>query len=429
MTTIPTRTGRTRLMGLLLAVTLLVPLQGVSSGQESGFDLDTGNGLLEVVIPQVVPVIFGAVSPHASDAPLVLRTTAGVTNAWFDALAPYHPTAVGVYSRIDRCPAGEGETNRNKNIAGLYASLHVLSSLLPDQEQQWRAMLSDVGLDPDDPSVDLTTAVGVGNHAGRTIAAVREHDGMNQLGDAGGRAHNRRPYADTTGYRPVNTPEAITDPSRWQPAIVTAGNGLFTSQRFVTPQLADTRPYSYDDPRRFRAPPPRKSDPTRGNGRFYREQADEVLAASAALTDRQEATAELFDNKIRSLGFSALHVAQQRQMTLDDFVQYDFLANVAAFDTAIAIWGEKRRHDAVRPFSAIAWLYGDRPVTAWGGPGRGTVDDLPPVHWTSYLPVADHPEYPSASASFAPPTPKRHAACSAPTTSTGPCRSRQETRA
>jgi len=30
----------------------------------------------------------------------------------------------------------------------------------------------------------------------------------------------------------------------------------------------------------------------------------------------------------------------------------------------------------VRPFSAIRFLYGDAPITAWGGPGQGTVTNL-----------------------------------------------------
>jgi hypothetical protein len=73
---------------------------------------------------------------------------------------------------------------------------------------------------------------------------------------------------------------------------------------------------------------------------------------------------------------------------------------VAAFETGIAIWKEKFRFDAVRPFSAIHYLYGNQLVTAWGGPGMGTVSDLPGSEWRSYLNTADHPEYPSASASF-----------------------------
>ena len=36
-------------------------------------------------------------------------------------------------------------------------------------------------------------------------------------------------------------------------------------------------------------------------------------------------------------------------------------------------------------------------LNAWGGPYNGTVYDIPANEWTSYLPVANHPEYPSAS--------------------------------
>lgn len=64
-------------------------------------------------------------------------------------------------------------------------------------------------------------------------------------------------------------------------------------------------------------------------------------------------------------------------MSLDQFVQYDFLTNAAAFDGGIATWKEKYRYDAVRPTSAIRFLYGRRPVRGWAGPGRGIVDDLP----------------------------------------------------
>lgn len=39
-------------------------------------------------------------------------------------------------------------------------------------------------------------------------------------------------------------------------------------------------------------------------------------------------------------------------------------------------------------------------MTAWGGPGQGTLSDLPASAWRSYLATADHPEYPSGSACF-----------------------------
>lgn len=166
----------------------------------------------------------------------------------------------------------------------------------------------------------------------------------------------------------------------------------------MTPQLRFTIPYSYDTPDQFEAPVPENSNVNNMAG--YTQQANEVLAASAALTDHQKMAAELFDDKLRSLGFSALFLLQSRNLTLEQFVHLDYLLNVAAFDTGIAIWNEKFQYDAVRPFSAIRYLHGDSPVTAWGGPGKGTVTDLPASQWRSYLSTADHPEYPSGSASF-----------------------------
>jgi hypothetical protein len=287
------------------------------------------------------------------------------------------------------------------NMAVMYASYRVLNSLLPKHNSTWREMLTSVGLNPDDAQENMTTPAGIGNLAGKAVVAAREHDGMNQLGDEGGRIYNRRPYADYLGYEPVNTAYELKDPSRWQPDIITAGNGIFRVQQFVTPQMRVTRPYSYENPNRFNTPRPIRSDPRGPWGRQgYIEQADEVLMASANLTDEMKAKAELFDDKIRALGFSVLFAVQSRRLPLDQFIQLDFLTNMAGFDTAIAVWNEKHKWDAVRPFSAIRYIYGDRPVTAWGEPGKGTVHDLPASQWRSYLNTADHPEYPSGSASF-----------------------------
>src|SRR5262245_55175889 len=93
----------------------------------SSFYFDNGHSPIEVVIPSAIPAIF-EMSPGGNDASLVLRVTTLITNGWFDAIAPYHPSAVGVYSRLGRRPAAEAATNRRKNIAIMYASFHVLNS-------------------------------------------------------------------------------------------------------------------------------------------------------------------------------------------------------------------------------------------------------------------------------------------------------------
>lgn len=360
-------------------------------------DLEQGNAAIEVVIPNAVPAIF-EVSPTAGDATLVLRITTLITNSWYDASAPYHPTAVGVYSSLGRRPAAESANNYNINVALLYASYRVLNSLFPARAADWDNMLLSVGLDPEDTSTDLSTPVGIGNVAGAQVVANREHDGMNQLGDEGSQVYHRKAYADYTDYSPVNTAYKLRFPSRWQPAVVSDRTGIFRVQQFVTPQMRLVSPYSYKNPNQFHAPYPWASQVL--NWGAYVDQANAVLDASANMTDEQKLIAELFDNKIFSLGFSAVFAAQSQGLSLLEFIQYDFVTNMAAFDTAIAVWNQKYRYDAVRPFSAIAFIHKDNPVTAWGGPGLGTVDDMPANQWTSYLPVADHPEYPSGSASF-----------------------------
>jgi hypothetical protein len=367
--------------------------------QTLAFDFDTGNAPIEVIIPSAIPVIFANVAP--GDATLVLRFTTLITNGWFDAVAPYHPTAIGVYSNLGRRPAGESATNANLNIAIFYASYRVLNSLAPQNKAGWDAMMTSVGLDPDDDHESNTDAIGIGNAAGNAIVAARENDGFNQLGYDDGRAYNPQPFSDYTGYKPKNTAYKIEDERRWQPRITVNPYGISRVQQFVTPQYALTTPYSYEDPQDFGVPKPKKTYKQGPGGKqAYRAQADQVLAASANLTDEQKLNAELFNDKIRSLGFAALFVAVSRGMTLMEFVHYDFLTNVAAFDAGIVVWQEKRHWDAARPFTAIRHLYGDDEITAWGGPGVGTVDDITGEEWREYLGVADHPEYPSGSASF-----------------------------
>lgn len=380
---------------------LVLFLATVSVSRLQAFDFATGSAPKDVIIPQLIPVIFQTVKP--GDAPLVLRTTTLMNHGWFDAIAPYAETSVGVSSRIERRPPQE-RTDANRNVAIFYASLHVLNSLYPTYSEMWRTMLSDVGLDPDDNSEDPTTPVGIGNIAGKAVVAAREDDGMNQLGNRVNlgqgqeRKYNRQRYADYTGYQPVNSAYEVLNASRWQPNIESSGYGIFRVQQFVTPQYRLVKPYSYQTPHSFVTPKPTASDIR--NRSLYKQQVDEVLNASANMTDRQKMIAELFDDKIRSLGFSALFASIANGLSLEEFVWYDFVTNLAAFDAGIAIWQEKERYDAVRPFTAIRVIYGDTKVTAWGGPGRGTVTDLPASEWRSYLPVADHPEYPSGSAAF-----------------------------
>jgi hypothetical protein len=328
------------------------------------------------------------------------------TIAWFDAVAPYHPTAVGVYTRIGRRPASES-TNRNLNIAIFHAMYQWTKAVNVEQVPLFAQVMTALGLDPNDESEDPTSPAGIGNLAGKGAVAARLRDGMNLLGDDGRRYHPR-PFADYTGYRPVNTAYELVNPSRWQPALgphrrrlgAGAGDkGIFIIQQFATPQQRLVKPYTYEDPSQFRIAPPDFSDHHRR--RAYKRSVDEVLAASAALTDEQKVKAEAFDNKREAIGRAPIMAARNRpELGVHGWAQMFLTHLVAIVDVLIAVWHHKAKYDAVRPGSAIRHVYGSRPVTAWGGVGMGTVDDLPADEWASYLNVADHPEYPSGSAAI-----------------------------
>ena len=82
------------------------------------FDFDTGFSGREVIIPTILSLSYLDMSPKASDPSIILRMTSMAGFAWFDAVAPYHPTAIGIYTQHSHRLTEN--TNGNKNIAMLY---------------------------------------------------------------------------------------------------------------------------------------------------------------------------------------------------------------------------------------------------------------------------------------------------------------------
>lgn len=368
------------------------------------FNLDTGNAPLQIVYPAILPHNKD-VSPTGMDATLIVDYTQLLEVAWFDSIAPFHPTAVGINSRIANRPAAE-RTDRNRNIAVVYASYSLLRRFFPQFTADWRTMVSNAGLNPDDTAENRTTAAGIGNLVGRLTLENRAGDGLNRFGEEGSKEaghqpidYNRQRYADYTNYEPVNTAYDVRNPSRWQPAIFQLGNGLFAVQQFATPQMSRTRAYTFRNPREFTVAPPTASD--HRNRAAYKAQADAVLRESANLTDPKKMTAEFFNDKLRSLGeVAGLAALQGGRLGVAGTVNYIATNSIASFDATIATWYFKRKFDTMRPPTAVRHLYGDRTVTAWGGPGKGTVSDIKATEWKAYLPLTDHPEYPSGSSAI-----------------------------
>lgn len=91
-----------------------------------------GTDVIEyVLLDYMTAVLIGDLGTSGGvgvgDASIILRWLAMVHTVWFDAAAPYHPTAVGVYSDLGRRPAAESETNEDMVTAILFASHKVLN--------------------------------------------------------------------------------------------------------------------------------------------------------------------------------------------------------------------------------------------------------------------------------------------------------------
>jgi hypothetical protein len=388
------RRPRSRRLRYALAIATAAALTGsltsavtASPQQAAAFDLDHGNAVVGAVYPFLSTVSranFTGSSPVNRDVNILVEVP------WFDAIAPYHPTAVGIFSDLGRRPSEE-RTTRNKNIAVLYSAFTSLNIIYPSHKSEWRAMLERVGLDPDNTAEDPTTPSGIGILAAKNAFAARAHDGTNRDGSEGGRRYNRQPYSDYTGYKPVNTAHVLRDPSRWQPNTFSS-KGLFTSQEFSTPYFGRVKPFTYDSPAQFKVAPPWKSN--HHNRSAYKSQADEVLKASAHLNDRQKMATELFHTVFDAYGtVGGLPVILGGNYDTEKTVQFTAVRDLGFYDLTIATWYYKRKYDSVRPFSAIRYLYGDKKVTAWGGPGQGTVNDITGNEWRAYLDAwpTDHP--------------------------------------
>ena len=108
-------------------------------------DLKTANGVRNIVVPKFIS--SGAlqfISPSTGDASLVLRHTALELVAIYDAVAPYHPTAVGIYSRFKRQPPPPKDDNTIVNTALVYACYQFFNWNLPQFQASWREMLTEV---------------------------------------------------------------------------------------------------------------------------------------------------------------------------------------------------------------------------------------------------------------------------------------------
>jgi hypothetical protein len=343
--------------------------------------------------------------------PICARELAIVSTCMYDAWAAYDHVARGTrYGGALRRPLRERFSLARKRAAVSFAAYRALVDLFPTQRAQLDAVMAGLGYDPADTSTDPRSPAGIGNLAAAAVLAVRHHDGANQLGDlaAGG-----VPYADYSGYVAVNPPIPVQAPSplsafpvpgRWQPLSFPNDLGAIVTPGFITPFWGRVQPFALASGEQLRpVPPPAWDSPE------MLAEADELIAISAALIDRQKCIAEYWADGPHSelppghWNLFAQVVSARDHHALGEDIKLLFALNNAQLDAGIATWEAKRSYDFWRPVSAIRYLRHGQAIVAWGGPGLGA-RTIPGESWRPFqketFPTPPFPEYTSGHSAF-----------------------------
>jgi len=218
------------------------------------------------------------------------------------------------------------------------------------------------------------------------VISYRRHDGANQHGDeAGG---DGTPYGDYTYYRPVNPPDRIIDPDRWQPITFTLDDGKKVTPGFLTPHWYRVKPFVLENAAQFRPPPPPL---TTTDDATLRKETDQVLAYNRELTNEEKAIVEFMRDGPRSTGQSghwlrfAQDISRRDRHGLDEDVKLYFVVANVAHDAFISCWETKRYYDSSRPWTLIRHYYAGQRITGWAGREGGT-REMPAEEWRPYSP-------------------------------------------
>lgn len=345
--------------------------------------------------------------------PMVSRALAIVHTCIYDAWAAYDEQALGTQLGSTLRQPQKERTLANTNEAISFAAYRALVDLFPgDDDSVFRTLMEQLGYNPDNTSMDTHAPSGVGNIACDAVLQFRHHDGSNQLGDLSG---DGVPYADYTGYKPVNPPSivpvdpaSVADPNHWQPLQYLNATHTFVTQSFVGAQWYLVAPFALRSGDEFRAELALFGPATYGSP-AYLEEVEELVAISANLTDEQKMIAEYFadgpDSELPPGHWDlfAQFVSARDHHGVDEDAKLFFALTNAIFDAGIVAWDAKHAFDSVRPVTAVPYTFQGQQIRAWGGPGKGTVT-MDGRFWIPYqrstFPTPPFPEYNSGHSAF-----------------------------
>ncbi|MDF4204386.1 vanadium-dependent haloperoxidase [Maribacter sp. SA7] len=302
----------------------------------------------------------------------------------FDAWSLYDENAIPVYLKnIERRPLAE-QILSNKEIAISYAAFGAMKEYYYSDTEMFRKFMVELGLDPDNTSMDPTTPEGIGNLAAKATIEARKNDGSNQYGNSEG--SNGEAYFDYTNYNPVNTADESTDINRWQPKYFSDGKGGQYAPGCLTPYWQKVTPVTMTSADQFRPGPP----PMYGSEQLKKE-VKEVVDLQANLSDEDKALVEFMRDGPQSVQQAghwlkfAQDVSRRDKHTLDQDVKMYFLTEITAMDAFIASWDSKMFYDYARPYALVHEYYKDKTIKAWGGPGVGVIE-MKGQDWRPYSP-------------------------------------------
>jgi hypothetical protein len=349
-----------------------------------------------VVLQWNAALLDAVKSTRASDV-VTARALGIVHTAMFDAWAAYDGKAMSTQTGAQwRRPAAE-RTAANKEKAVSHAAFRALVDLFPSQQEKLARMLRMMGHDPDDISAEPASAAGIGNLAASRVLSARHRDNANQLGDlrAGG-------YSDWTNWRPVNPPDRLVEPRRFQPPSSTNAQGEIQVRNFTAAHFARMQPFALESPGEFR---PSVAPVQQGTDVEARQLGEEVIRISAGLIDAHKASAEFWaldagtDTPPGCWAKLAQFIAGRRGTDLDADVKLFFVLGNAMLDAAVATIDAKVFWNGARPEPFIRHFFRGETIQAWGGPGRGTAT-IKGEDFRPYLPTSASPEHISGHSSF-----------------------------
>jgi hypothetical protein len=220
-----------------------------------------------------------------------------VSAAMWDAWAGYAAKATGVF-------VNERHTAENVELARRAAISYAAYDLLIHRYRSavggartvacLRALMGDLGYDPDDAHDEGDDPVAFGNRVGHTVSAKTEGDGANEADD----------YAAPSGYTSPNpalvydSPGApLKDPERWQPinlSVAATQNGIILPagvQTYIGAQWGSVRPFAMR--RTSSAAPWHDPGPAPRLGSSMKAWIVEVIQKSAALDPSNPETLDI----------------------------------------------------------------------------------------------------------------------------------------